>query len=102
MGEQTYSLNQGTTVNSGDLLLVNARVTNFGNRTMCGIVRMATGAYMNTSTEYYGNGWWWLRSPRNSYSYSARDIRNSGYADDSNNVSSTNDGVVPALKIRLS
>jgi hypothetical protein len=43
MGEQTYTLNQGATVNSGDLLLVNARVTNFGNRTMCGIVRMATG-----------------------------------------------------------
>lgn len=41
-GEQTYTLNQGTTINSGDLLFVNARVTNFGNRTMCGLVRMAT------------------------------------------------------------
>lgn len=41
-GEQTYTLNQGATINSGDLLFVNARVTNFGNRTMCGLVRMAT------------------------------------------------------------
>ncbi len=43
IGDQTYTLNTGTTVNSGDLLFVNARVTNFGNRTICGIVRMATG-----------------------------------------------------------
>jgi hypothetical protein len=42
-GEQTYTLNSGTTVSSGDLLFVNARITNFGNRTMCGLVRMATG-----------------------------------------------------------
>jgi len=43
VGEQTYTLNSGTTISSGDLLFVNARITNFGNRTICGLVRMATG-----------------------------------------------------------
>jgi hypothetical protein len=43
VGSQTYSLNSGTTIQSGDLILVNARLTNFGtHRTMCGIIRMAT------------------------------------------------------------
>jgi len=56
MGEQTYSLNQGTTVNSGDLLLVNARVTNFGTRTMCGIVRMATGGQGRVTLSIGGVG----------------------------------------------
>lgn len=56
VGEQTYTLNQGTTVNSGDLLLVNARVTNFGNRTICGIVRMATGVQGWVTLSMGGNG----------------------------------------------
>ncbi len=62
----------------------------------------ATGAYMNTFTDYYGDGFWWLRSPRHSRGDSARGVHNSGYADSVSNVSGTSSGVVPALKIRLS
>ena len=61
----------------------------------------ATGAYMSTSSDYYGNGWWWLRSPYCSYSYYARDIFNDGSARDYYNVYNTYVGVVPALRIRL-
>jgi hypothetical protein len=62
----------------------------------------ATGAYMNTSTEYYGNGWWWLRSPDHGSSDGARSIGSSGDADYNYDVDSADGGVVPALKIRLS
>ena len=61
----------------------------------------ATGAYMNTSTDDYGNGWWWLRSPGCYYSSLARDVKYNGYADSSNGVSSPSYGVVPALRIKL-
>lgn len=56
LGEQTYTLNSGTTVSAGDLLLVNARVTNYGNRTICGIVRMATGVQGWVTLSIGGNG----------------------------------------------
>jgi len=61
----------------------------------------ATGAYMNTNSSYYGNGWWWLRSPYYNYSYSARYINFVGY-DYYYSVYRTNYGVVPALKIKIS
>ena len=58
----------------------------------------AVGAYMNTSTSSYGNGYWWLRSP---YGY---DSRNAFlvYGDGrmlSDYVSSAYIGVRPAIKI---
>ncbi len=56
LGSQTYSLVSGTTVSSGDILLVNARITNFGNRTICGIVRMATGVTGWVTMSMGGNG----------------------------------------------
>lgn len=56
LGEQTYTLNSGTTVSAGDLLLVNARVTNYGNRTICGIVRLATGVQGWVTLSIGGNG----------------------------------------------
>ncbi len=63
----------------------------------------ATGANMDTSTEYYGNGWWWLRSPNGSISFSARGIDRYGYAGSSYDVgSAAGTGVVPALRLRLS
>jgi hypothetical protein len=60
----------------------------------------AQGAYTSTSTDYAGNGWWWLRSPGSDYSDGARDVSYDGYLS-SNDVYGTNGGVVPALQIRL-
>jgi hypothetical protein len=56
LGGQTYSLISGSTVSDGDILLVNARVTNYGNRTICGIVRMATGVTGWVTMSMGGNG----------------------------------------------
>ena len=61
----------------------------------------AKGAQMSTDSSYYGNGWWWLRSPYDSSSSNARDVRNSGRADYGNGVNSTSGGYVPALWISL-
>ena len=61
----------------------------------------ATGAYVTTSTDYYVNGYWWLRSPYDAYSYYARGVDFGGYVIDGNNVGLTGNGVVPALQIRL-
>ena len=62
----------------------------------------ATGAYMSTDSSYYGNGWWWLRSPDNdSFSY-ARNVRYLGSADYINYVLYDYRGVVPALNLMLS
>ena len=62
----------------------------------------ATGAYMSTDSSYYGNGWWWLRSPSDNGSYSARYVNRYGGVDDRNYVSYVNYGVVPALNLMLS
>ena len=40
----------------------------------------ATGAYMSTSSGYYGNGWWLLRSPGSNFSYGARVVDSGGDA----------------------
>ena len=61
----------------------------------------ATGASMSTAI-YYGNGWWWLRSPSSNGSYSARSVYYRGYAVYSNLVGSGDYGVVPALNLTLS
>ena len=59
------------------------------------------GADRSTGSSYYGNGYWWLRSPYFNLSNTARGINSDGYADDDYNVYRTNRGVVPALKIKL-
>ena len=60
------------------------------------------GARTSTSTEYEGNGYWWLRSPGN-YSYRASSVSNygcgSGYG---NNVDDGSGAVRPALHLNLS
>lgn len=60
------------------------------------------GALTSTSTEYEGNGYWWLRSPGN-YSYRASSVSNygcgSGYG---NNVDDGSGAVRPALHLNLS
>ena len=61
----------------------------------------ATGVWMNTGTSYYGNGYWWMRSPYIDNSGSARGVGSDGLIDD-NRVGDPDGGVVPALKIRLS
>ncbi|MBO4284224.1 MAG: InlB B-repeat-containing protein [Clostridia bacterium] len=60
----------------------------------------ATGAYMNTSADYFGNAWWWLRSPIYYGSSNARDVDPEGHAGNHCSVSSYI-GVVPALRIQL-
>ena len=61
----------------------------------------ATGAYMLTSSSYYGIGNWWLRSPYYNYSDYARNVDNRGLAH-YYNVYDDNYGVVPALNLMLS
>ncbi len=61
------------------------------------------GAYTNTSADYNGKGWWWLRSPSCISRSYARGVDYDGRAAYSyNSVYYTNNGVVPALKIKLS
>ncbi|HHU81244.1 MAG TPA: hypothetical protein GXZ35_07980, partial [Acholeplasmataceae bacterium] len=60
----------------------------------------ATGADTTTSSPYYGNGFWWLRSPGSSNSLIARYLNNAGYVY-IGAVNYTYNGVVPALKIKL-
>ena len=66
----------------------------------------ATGAYMSTESLYYGNGWWWLRSPYDFYSLSVRYVCDYGdvssYDYYYNGAYSADGGVVPALQIALS
>jgi len=60
----------------------------------------ATGVLMKTDPDYYGNGTWWLRSPRANKSSSAWRMDTKGGAD--NGVtSSAQYGVAPALRIKL-
>ena len=61
----------------------------------------ATGVYMNISSDYYGNGCWWLRSPYSYDSNCARFVYYDGSVYDDSYVYSSSSGVVAALKIRL-
>ena len=58
----------------------------------------AVGAYMATSTSYYGNGYWWLRSPYSNHSSFAHSVRYDGNIS-SSHVPSSNHGARPAIKI---
>ena len=58
----------------------------------------AVGAFMNTSTSYYGNGYLLLRSPYFSYSDDAHYVDSDGSII-SDYVISSSDGVRPAIKI---
>ena len=60
----------------------------------------ATGAWISLRADYYGNGYWWLRSPVVYYSNFARYVVEDGWLN-SNGVSLSNSGVAPALQIRL-
>ncbi len=61
----------------------------------------AMGVYMSTSSSYYGNAYWWLRSPNFNYTFLALVVSDDGYVHDGHN-NSYSSGVVPALQIRLS
>ena len=56
---------------------------------------------MSADSDYYGNGWWVLRSPNYTSSNLAWAINHYGYANRSGTVDYTDGGVVPALRIRL-
>ena len=61
------------------------------------------GAWTSTSTEYEGNGWWWLRSPGTDRSINASYVDDSGYGDyDGYSVDTVIDAVRPALHLNLS
>ena len=60
----------------------------------------ATGAWMSTEADYYGNGWWWLRSPDYEHSHNVWYV----YYVGNSNIDFAGDaeyGVAPALNIRL-
>ncbi len=59
------------------------------------------GASTNTSTDYAGNGTWWLRSPTYYYSNYALGVNYDGNANSGSRVSYTPRGVVPALQISV-
>ncbi len=60
------------------------------------------GCYTYTSSSsYYDNGYWWLRSPTNFYSDRVRSVDYDGYVSSSNSVDNTYHGVVPALNLKL-
>lgn len=61
----------------------------------------STGAYMDTSSSYFGCSYWWLRSPYFNDIFYARYVYYIGNADYNCLVYSVNHGVVPALNIRL-
>jgi len=61
----------------------------------------ATGAWMSRDSSYYGNGYWWLRSPLYLSSDDARAVDYDGDAGNNYVVDNTSRGVVPALQIRL-
>lgn len=60
----------------------------------------AGGVYMNTSREYYGNGWWWMRSPDGLDVGSARGVYHDGDPHYAYRVDYSNCGVVPAVWIK--
>ena len=62
----------------------------------------STGAYMYTSSSYFGCGYWWLRSPGSHYRSNARSVSDyGGDGGDYINVDYGSYGVVPALNITL-
>ena len=63
----------------------------------------ATGAYIDTNGERYGNGYWWLRSPGDAQSYArVRVVFSNGVSDYSYYYPNGDYGsVVPALWIKL-
>ena len=61
----------------------------------------SAGAYMDTSSSYFGCGRWWLRSPYSHSSYDARNVIYRGSADYYSLVGYDYLGVVPALNIIL-
>ncbi|MBO5304671.1 MAG: hypothetical protein J6A99_03225, partial [Clostridia bacterium] len=120
-----YSSNQYACENTNDkvFLLSYAEVTNssygfsssYSNydearRMTTSDYSRATGVDMDTSSSYYGNGNWWLRSPYPYDSDTARYVNHNGPVDYNSHygyditgsyVYNTSSGVVPAMWIEL-
>ena len=60
----------------------------------------ATGVYMNTDSSYYGNAWWWQRSPNTDFS-DCVSVVDSGANVSFNYVYINGGGILPALRIAL-
>lgn len=61
----------------------------------------ATGAWMDSSSRNFRNGWWMLRSPDATSSHNVREVKPDGTCLDVNYVGDFSEGVVPALRISL-
>ena len=61
----------------------------------------AMGAYISTSSDFYGIGYWWLRSSCDDNARCVRGVDNFGYIGSGYYVGSERIGVVPALRINL-
>ena len=59
------------------------------------------GCYMSTSSDYYGKGRWWLRSPYYYSSLNASSVNCHGYVIGGNYVNYSYYGVRPALEITI-
>jgi len=71
--------------------------------TRCGVLTdyaRATGALMSTDSSYYGNGWWWSRSPYADYSDFASYVYNDGFLI-SNDVTRAFFGVRPSFTVSI-
>ena len=62
---------------------------------------IANGMLINTYTEQYGCGYWWLRSPIDTYSMIVRNISGGGTAGGNISIYANYNGVVPAMRITL-
>ena len=101
--DKVFLLSQREVVNSEYGFASSASTDDTARRMTVSDYARSTGAYMYTNSSYFGCGFWWLRSPSSSGSYSARDVGSDGYADgyDIFSVGHDGDGVVPALNITL-
>ena len=61
----------------------------------------ATGAWMSLDSNYYGNGYWWLRSPYHKLSNAAQHTNYQGVTGKSDYVTDSGVGIVPVLWIAL-
>ncbi len=62
----------------------------------------AMGMWSSTSTDYAGNGYWWLRSPGYYSGYAMYVLHDGWVGDSGHDVYIDNDGIRPALNLNLS
>ena len=101
--DKVFLLSWREVVNSEYGFSSNASTYDTARRMIVSDYARSTGAYMNTDSNYFGCGDWWLRSPYGGYIYSARYVHDDGYAGSYSHSDVRHDfnGIVPALNIIL-